>query len=100
MEQPIHRFLPLPSAIFQATTQLHLLKTLYLLEQRTNCSRCLSQSSRELNFFPVTEFCKDQNKWESEGAVSGEYGSGIGISQPGCDSFCLTIRETCGLELS
>ncbi|XP_057395579.1 dihydropyrimidinase-like isoform X2 [Balaenoptera acutorostrata] len=43
--------------------------------QRTkNCSRCLLQSSRELEFFPLREFCKDRNKWKSEDATSGEYG--------------------------
>ena len=34
-----------------------------------NCSRCLLQSSRELKCFPLREFCKDQNKWKSEGAI-------------------------------
>ena len=40
-----------------------------------NCSRCLLQSSRKLNFilcFPLREFCKDLNKWKSQGKMSGE----------------------------
>ena len=57
-----------------------------------NCSRCLLQSSRELKFFPLRESCKDRNKWKSEGAVSGEYGGWIRISQPSCNSFCLVLR--------
>ena len=65
-----------------------------------NCSRCLLQSSRELKFFPLREFCDDQNKWKSEGAMSGEYGRWIRTSQPNCNSFCLVIKETCGLALS
>ena len=31
-----------------------------------NCSRCLLQSSRELTFFPLREYCKDWNKWKTE----------------------------------
>ena len=38
------------------------------------------------------KFCKDQNKWK--------YGGWIRTSQPSCNSFCLVINETCGLELS
>ena len=64
------------------------------------CCRCLLQSSRKLKFFPLREFCKDWNKWISEGAMSGEYGRWIRTSQPSCNSFCLVIKETCGLELS
>ena len=38
-----------------------------------NCSRCLLQSSRKLNFFfSLTEFCKDLNKWKPQGAMSSE----------------------------
>ena len=65
-----------------------------------NCSRCLLQSSRELKCFPIREFCKDQNKWKSEGATSGEYGRWIRTSQPSYNSFCLIIKETCSLVLS
>ena len=65
-----------------------------------NCSRCLLQSSRELKFFPLREFCKDRNKRKSEGAMSGEWGRWIRISQPSCNSFCLVIKETCGVVLS
>ena len=59
-----------------------------------NCSRCLLQSSRGLKFFPLREFCKDQNKWKSEGATSGEYCGWIRTSQPSCNRFCLVVRET------
>ena len=31
-----------------------------------NCPRCLLQSSRELKFLPLREFCKDWNKWKSK----------------------------------
>ena len=65
-----------------------------------NFSRCLLQSSRELKFFPLREFCKDRNKWKSEGVMSGEYGRWIRTSQPSCNSFCLVIKKTCGLALS
>ena len=66
-----------------------------------NCFRCLLQSSKELKFFPLGEFCKDQNKWTSKGAMSGEYGRWIRTYQPSCNnSFCLVIKETCGLALS
>lgn len=77
IKQPTHYIVPLPSAIFQATTQFHLLKTFYLLGQRTNCSRCLLPPSRGLNSFPLREFCKDRKRWESEGAVSGDRGGGV-----------------------
>ena len=65
-----------------------------------NCSRCLLQSSRELKYFPLREFCKDQNKWKSEGTMSGEYSRWIRTSQPRCNSFCLVIKETCALLLT
>ena len=65
-----------------------------------NCSRCLLQSFRELKLFPLREFCKDRNKWKSEGAMSGEYGRWIRTSQPRCNSFCIVIKEICGLVLS
>ena len=32
--------------------------------------------------------------------MSGEYGGWIRTSQPSCNSFCLVIKETCGLALS
>ena len=65
-----------------------------------NCSRCLLQSSRELKFFPLREFCKDQNKWKYEGAMSAAYGGWIRTFQPSYNSFYLVIKETCGLALS
>ena len=54
----------------------------------------------ELNFFPLREFCKDQNKWKSKGTMSGEYIGWIRTSQPSSSSFCLVMREICGLLLS
>ena len=48
----------------------------------------------------LREFCKDRNKWKSEGAMSGEYGGWIRTSQPSCNSFCLVIKETCSLALT
>ena len=65
-----------------------------------NCSQSLLQCSRELNVFPMREFCKYWNKWTSEGAVTGEYSEWIRTSQPSYNSFCLVVRETCGLVLS
>ena len=65
-----------------------------------NCSRFLLQSSRELTFFPLKEFCEDWNQWKSEGAMSGEYGRWVRTSQPSSNSFCLVTKETCGLALS
>ena len=38
-----------------------------------NCSRCLLQSSREKKFFPLREFCRDQNKRISEDTAFGKY---------------------------
>ena len=65
-----------------------------------NCSKCLLHSSRELKFLPLREFCKDQNKWKSENAMSGEYGRRNRTSHPSCNSFYLVIKETWGLALS
>ena len=65
-----------------------------------NCSKCLLQSSRELKFFPLREFCKGQNKWKAEDVMSGEYSRWIRTSQSSCNGFCLVIKETCGLVLS
>ena len=44
-----------------------MINNFYLFEQRT---RCLLQFSRELNFFSLREFCKDQKEWMSKGAMS------------------------------
>ena len=65
-----------------------------------NCSQCLLQSSRELKFFPLREFCKGKNKVKHEDAMSGEYSGWIRTSQPSyllC--FCQVIKETWGLVL-
>ena len=92
---------------FRSTTFCHFSGTFIISSSQNflpfwakNCSRCLLQSSRELKFFPLREFCKDLNKWKSKGAISGEYGSWIRTSQQSCNSFCLVIKETCGLALS
>ena len=49
------------------------------------------------NFFPLKEFCKDQNKWKLEGARSGEHSGWTRTSKL---SLCLVIKETHGLTLS
>ena len=72
----------------------------YLSFWAKNWSRCLLQSFRELKFSPLREYCKDRNKWISEGAMSDEYGGWIRTSQLSCNSFCLVIKETCSLALS
>ena len=61
-----------------------------------NYSGCPLQFSRELKFFPIGEFCNDQNKC----AMSGEYGQWIRTSKPSYNSFCLVIKATCSLALS
>ena len=46
--------------------------------------RCLLQSSRKLKCFPLREFCKDRNKWKSEGSMSDNCGlskAGIKIAR-------------------
>ena len=60
-----------------------------------NCSRSLLQSSREVKFFLLKKFCKHQNKWKSEGALSGKYDGQVRTCRPSCDSFWLVIKETC-----
>ena len=50
-------------------------------------------------FFPLGEFCENQNKWKSRGVMSGDYGGWIMTSQSSCNSFCLVIKETCSLVL-
>ena len=91
-------FVPLPSAIFHATSYFHLPKTFWFWAKK--CSRCLLQSSRELKIFALREFCKNQNKLISKGAMSSEYGSWIRTSQLNFKSFFLVIKETCGFALS
>ena len=65
-----------------------------------NCFRCILQFSSELKIFPLREFCKDWNKYASEGSISGEYGRWIRTSHPKCLSFCLIIKEICNLLLT
>ena len=60
-----------------------------------NYSRCLLQSSMELDF----ELCKYWNKWTSKGTIPGEYDGWIRTSQPSSNSFYLVIKDTCCLEL-
>ena len=62
-----------------------------------NCSRCLLQSSREWKFFLLREFCKDLNKWKTEGNMCGECIGWIRASQLSFNSFCLVIKKTRGL---
>ena len=52
----------------------------------------LWQSSREMKFYTLKEFCKNWKKWKSKGAMSGEYNGWIRTSQA---TFCLVIKETC-----
>ena len=86
-EQPVHHFVPLLSAIFQATSQN------FLSLWAKNCSSCLLQSSRELKFFLLKEFCKDRNKWKSKGAMSGEHGGWIRTSLPRCNNFAWSSKK-------
>ena len=73
----------------------------FLLFWAKNCSSIFYSLLGDWIFSPLREFCKDQNKWKSEGAMSGEYGGWIRTSQPpSCNSFCLVVRETCSLTLS
>ena len=65
-----------------------------------NYSRFLLQSSRELKYSVLREFCEDWNKEQSEGAVPGEYGGWIRTAQPSCNDFCLVTKETHGPMLS
>ena len=51
-------------------------------------------------FFPLREFCKDQNKCKSIRAVSEEWEEQMSPSQTSCDRFCLVIKETWDLVLS
>ena len=75
----INNFLKQHYSLFCSTTFCHLSGNFIIPSSQNflsfwakKCSKCLLQSSRELKFFPLTEFCKDQNKWKSAGAVSGE----------------------------
>ena len=45
-----------------------------------DCSKCILPSSNELNFFPFRKFCKDQNKWKSEGAICSEISGSVRTS--------------------
>ena len=49
---------------------------------------------RELKFFPLREFCKDQNKWKPEGTMFSQYCEWIKTSQPSCNNLCLVIKYT------
>ena len=55
--------------------------------------RCLLQSSRKLKCFPLREFCKDRNKWISDGPVSGEYSGWIRTSQPSLTVFAWSSKK-------
>ena len=58
-----------------------------------NYSRFVLQSSRELKYSALREFCEDWTKEQSEGAVSGEYGGWIRTTQPSCNDFCLSPKK-------
>ena len=85
--QHIHHFVPLPSAIFQATSPWHLPTTFYILEQR-NLPGAIPQNG---NFSPLREFWKGSNKWQSKGA--GWVRAADEPEQPGCDRFFLVTTE-------
>lgn len=97
IEQHIHHFAPLLTAIFR---QLHnsIVPKLLIFSSK-ELFKCLLQSSRAWTFFSLREFSKDQSKWKFEGAMSGGYGTWIRTSQPSYNSFCLIIKETLGLAL-
>ena len=80
IKQCTHHFVSLPSAIFQAPSIIPSSQN-FLYFWAKNCSRYPLQSSRELKFFPLRKFCKDQNKWTFEGVMSGECGGWIRTSQ-------------------
>ena len=52
-----------------------------------------------IEIFPLREFCKDWNKWISEGAMSGEHGGGIRTFQPRSNSFAWSSKK-CVILLS
>ena len=85
--QHIHRFVPLPSAIFQDTSPLHLPTTFYILEQR-NLPGAIPQNG---NFSPLREFWKGWNKWQSKGG--GWVRAADESEQPGCNCFFLVTTE-------
>ena len=85
--QHIHHFVPLPSAIFQATSPLHLPTTFYILEQR-NLPGAIPQNG---NFSPLREFWKGWNKWQSKGG--GWVRAADESEQPGCNCFFLVTTE-------
>ena len=58
-----------------------------------NYSRCLLQSCRKLNFFTLTEFYKDKNKWKSEGAMSDEQGGWIELPSQAVTVFALSSKK-------
>ena len=58
-----------------------------------NCSKCLSQSSRELKSFLLREYGKDRNAWKSEGSFSGKYGEWIRSSQPSWPVFAWSSNK-------
>ena len=58
-----------------------------------NCSRRSLQSSRKLKFFPLREFCKNQNKWTFEGVMSDEYGGWIRTSSQAVIVFAWASKK-------
>ena len=46
-----------------------------------------------MNFFPLREFCKNQNKQKSKGAISAEYSRWIRTSQLSYNNFTLSSKK-------
>ena len=65
-----------------------------------NCSGCLLQSSRELKFFPLREFCEDRNEWKSEGACLVNMADESELPSQVVTPFAWSSKATCGLVLS
>jgi len=47
-----------------------------------------------LKFFPLREFCKDQNKWTFEGAMSGETEDESELPRQAVTVFAWSSKET------
>ena len=90
-----HRFHWTTYSLFCSITLCHFLGNFiipsytdffFLFEQRTVPGSFL-QSSRELKFFPLRQFCKDQNKWKFEGVMSSQHSRWFRTSQQSCNIF-------------
>ena len=87
-------YLPFCSTIFcQFSGNFIILpKTFCLFEQRTVPSAFCSLPGN-WNFIPFREFFKEQNKWTSEGAMSGEYGRGIRTASQAVTVFSCSSKK-------